>query len=410
VKTIPSIVAEHAEETAFLFVLRERVAGSSQLGLAALAEFDERIDAHLDGLRAAGPDGANACEGALGAGEAGELFACAVLALESGEPSRLERALSAAPAVEGAELALLRALDWVDLRLADAVLDGLLDSPIAAVRAAALAFAATSRGLATSRLADELRSDAPQLRVAALVAAGRQGALELASASAELQHDPDPRVREHAAWTATLLGVDTGAKALYEIAFSESKRADAALDFALRAFGPRSAAPLLDDLMRDPTHYRRALLGCAAVGDPAVLGWLLERMADPVLGRWAGAAFAAITGVDLAAEKLALSAEDARPAESDDPPPDDADLPAPDPTRVREWLSRRTRELRPGTPLLAGRDKSAPELWQSLREARQTERAAAALELALAVPGGALFDVAAPAFRQRERIEGSPWR
>ena len=409
-KTIPSVVTEHAEEAAFLFILRERIAGSSQLGLGALAEFDERIDAHLDGLRAAGRDGGDACERALESGEVGELFAAAVLALESRDASRLARVLAAAPGVERGEVALLRALEWVEPRFAEGVLDELLDSSIIAARAGALAFAAGARGLAAGRLAEELRADSPVLRGAALVAAGRQGALEVATAATTLQSDPERGVREHAAWTATLLGVETGAKTLYEIAFSDSKRADAALDFALRALGPRSAAPLLDGLMRDPTHSRRALLGCAAFGDPGILSWLVERMEDPALARPAGAAFAAITGVDLVAEKLTLPAEGARLPETDDPPPDDADLPAPEPERVRAWLRGKARELRPGTPLLAGRAKSPGELWQSLRDARQSERAAAALELAIAAPGTPLFDVAAPAFRQRERLESSPWR
>src|SRR5258705_131865 len=131
-KTIPSVVAQHAEEAAFLLLLRERIARSSQFGLGTLAEFDGRVHAHLDGVRAS----------------------------------------------------------------------------------------------------------SPRRRASALVAAGRQGALELAPLAAACQSDPDPEVREEAAWTATLLGVSEGPKALCEIAFSTSRRADEALDFAVRALGP----------------------------------------------------------------------------------------------------------------------------------------------------------------------------
>jgi len=408
-KAIPSVVAQHAEEVAFLSLLRERVAGSSLLRLAALAEFDARIDAHLDGLRACGDDGWRAAERGLAAAEPGELFAAAVLAFESGVPARLEPVLAAAAEVEHADLALERALAWIEPIRAAAVLPPLLDAAEPAARSCALAFAASERRLSAARLADELRAGPPQLRAGALRAAARLGGSELGELAEQYLRDPDPEVREQAAWTATLLRRAAGAPSLWAIGRSESPRADRALDLALRSLEPRAAAELLDELMREPTQVRRALLGCASLGDPERLPWVVERMGDPVVGRAAGAAFAAITGLDLAREKLALPADAAPRADGDEPPPDDADLPAPDPEQSQAWLARNARALRRSPALLAGRAKTAADLRQTLRDGRQTERAAASLELALGAPDTPLFDVAAPSFRQVERLGVAPW-
>ncbi len=51
-------------------------------------ELDSRVDAHLDGLLCAGEGGWKICLDALEDGEAGEFFAAAFLAFESGCPGK----------------------------------------------------------------------------------------------------------------------------------------------------------------------------------------------------------------------------------------------------------------------------------------------------------------------------------
>jgi hypothetical protein len=58
-----------------------------------LAKLDDRVEAHIDGLRVAGEPGWELSKSQLG--EARELFAAAVLAFESGPPGKVEEVLAA---------------------------------------------------------------------------------------------------------------------------------------------------------------------------------------------------------------------------------------------------------------------------------------------------------------------------
>jgi hypothetical protein len=51
---IAEIVSQHAEEAAFLWLLRSNAVGAPHYSLKDLAKLDGRVEAHLDGLRVAG--------------------------------------------------------------------------------------------------------------------------------------------------------------------------------------------------------------------------------------------------------------------------------------------------------------------------------------------------------------------
>ena len=111
---IPHIVEQHAEEAAFLWLLRAAAVKAPHYDLKDLARLDERVEAHIDGLRVAGEPGWEIALAELERhGEAGELFAAGVLALESGDQGKIDRIVEAA---EGnAEIAggLFSAMGWV---------------------------------------------------------------------------------------------------------------------------------------------------------------------------------------------------------------------------------------------------------------------------------------------------------
>ncbi|MGI9500765.1 MAG: TIGR02270 family protein, partial [Geminicoccaceae bacterium] len=54
---IPHIVEQHAEEAAFLWLLRATAVKAPHYDLKDLARLDERVEAHIDGLRVAGEPG-----------------------------------------------------------------------------------------------------------------------------------------------------------------------------------------------------------------------------------------------------------------------------------------------------------------------------------------------------------------
>src|SRR5262249_12351904 len=111
---IRPIVEQHAEETAFLWTQRDRAGmPSSQYTLRELAVLDERVEAHLDGLRVAGTAGWEICEQAMLEGEAGEAFAAASLAFGSNNPESISRVLAHACGHHSLERALISSLGWL---------------------------------------------------------------------------------------------------------------------------------------------------------------------------------------------------------------------------------------------------------------------------------------------------------
>jgi uncharacterized protein (TIGR02270 family) len=92
---IAAIVTQHAEEAAFLWLLRSNATRQPHYALKDLAKLDGRVEAHVDGLRVAGEPGWELCKAALGNEEAGEVFAASVMAFESGIESRIQAILEA---------------------------------------------------------------------------------------------------------------------------------------------------------------------------------------------------------------------------------------------------------------------------------------------------------------------------
>jgi uncharacterized protein (TIGR02270 family) len=79
---IETIVSQHAEEAAFLWLQRDGAVHEPHYSLKDLAKLDDRVEAHLDGLRIAGEGGWSLCRKNLEIKEPGEVFAAGVLALK----------------------------------------------------------------------------------------------------------------------------------------------------------------------------------------------------------------------------------------------------------------------------------------------------------------------------------------
>jgi hypothetical protein len=72
---IASIISQYAEESAFLWLLRNNAVHAPHYALKNLAKLDDRIEAHPDGLRVAGDSGGEFCKEGLHHEDLGEVFA-----------------------------------------------------------------------------------------------------------------------------------------------------------------------------------------------------------------------------------------------------------------------------------------------------------------------------------------------
>ena len=110
---IEKIVSQHAEEAAFLWTMRERAVGAQHYSLRSVAKLDERLEAHLDGLRLAGEPGWEICKEALSLEGPGEVFAAAVLAFESGREEWITAVIEVATKSPELARGLVSALGWI---------------------------------------------------------------------------------------------------------------------------------------------------------------------------------------------------------------------------------------------------------------------------------------------------------
>jgi uncharacterized protein (TIGR02270 family) len=406
---IATVISQHAEEATMLWLLRRAATKSPHYSLADLAKVDGRVEAHLDGLRIASDEGWKLCEEQLAANEEGEVFAAGVMAFESAKPERIAKVISVVEAEPKTADGLVSALGWLPFEQAQAHIQNLLRSEKPVHRRVGIAVAAIHRRHPGEVLARLVRSENPAVRARALKAVGELGDLNLKANVESALHDPDAECRFAAAWSGALLGVSTVLPVLREIAESGSRRAAAAAAIALRRMDLSSAQSWQKFLASDPKRIRPAILTAGVIGDPSLVPWLISLMERLPLARLAGESFTMITGVDLAYRDLERKPpEDFNAGPTEDPKdenvemdPDD-NLPWPEPSLVQKWWDKNRGQFQSGTRYLLGKPMAGDWLKTILRDGRQRQRAAAALELAIRQPGQPLFNVAAPGFRQQQ--------
>lgn len=417
---IAAIVQQHAEEAVFLRELRTRLVRAPHVGLLQLGRLDERIEAHLDGLRVAGGDGIARLLALLDGAGAGAVFALAVRALETRDGALLGRLLAVVPALDDDEAGwrgLASALGWVPATALQGMVPRLLTSAEPHARAAGLAACRLHRVDPGDALARAMGDPAARVRCEALRCAAATGRTDMLGAVKAAVADGDAETVFEAAWSAVLLGERGAAWQVLAHAAQHSPPAQAerALMLAMASARPREASELARRLsaaaqgtQAAPHASRRMIDALAMLGDARFVPWLVDRMGDPTLARRAGQAWCWITGADLAADDLeARDAPDRPPQPSEEPQDEDVavdedeDLPWPDPARVAAWWSRHASSLPTGERLFAGAPVGRDGASRALTVRTQRMRAYAALQLAVLRPGEPLFAVAAPAPRQR---------
>ena len=236
---VGNVIAIHVEEAAFLWLIRDEAVRAPHYLLWELAKLDDRVEAHIDGLRIAAKPGWEIVKTALDEiGEPGEVFAAGVLAFENGEPEKIQQVIEVGTATPEASRGLISALGWLPYEQASKHIQALLTGESLIAKRVGLAAAAIHRRNPGPALPLAYRSDDPLLKARAFRAAGELG---LVSTQVVLNANitaKDPAVRFWAAWSSTLL---TGHKDA--VAFLQSV-AEAGGPFALkgRANGHSSIA------------------------------------------------------------------------------------------------------------------------------------------------------------------------
>jgi uncharacterized protein (TIGR02270 family) len=411
---VPVVVIQHAEEAAFLWHLRSLACHAPHYNLHELGVLDERVEAHLDGLRVAGKFGWDMCLQALDDEDGGSYFAAGVLAFGSQEPVWFEDLVGLPARSESQTQGLQAALGWVPATQARSAIDRMLDRDKPTLTRIAIAAAAQNAYDPGPALLSALDCSNVPLRSCALRAVGELGRVDLLELVQEQLNHEAPEIRFSASWSAALLGDDKSAIS-YLVSVSESIGSTfrpPALGLVLRKMDIEASYRLVLDLEPKTGNRRMGIIGAGILGDPRLIPWIIQGAQQPELARAAGEAFTMITGLDLAEERLAGEKPKAfAPGPTEDPDDQNVDLdpdenlPWPDAVALEGWWNRHSGELGPGIRYLLGKPITVEWLQQVLRIGHQRQRAAAALELKILHPDLPLFDVQAPTFRQQLLLE-----
>jgi uncharacterized protein (TIGR02270 family) len=408
---IEHIVQQHAEEAAFLWLLRDNAVRAPHYNLKDLTKLDNRIEAHLDGLRIAADAGWELCRQALAAGELGEMFAASVLAFESGLNDRILTVMQTVTDNPSLSRGLIAAFGWLDWRIVDRYACKFANVEVPTIRHLGIAAYAIHRQDPGNSLQAALQSDTSPLWSRALKAAGELSRRDLLPLIEEGFSATEEDVRFHAFCSAALLGSHSALPYLQNIAISKSRYSESACVMAAHLMALPEAQAWFRELSSNENTRHLAALGIGAAGDLAAIPWLISIMEIPPLARTAGEAFTMITGVDLAYVDLdgecpkGFEAGPTENPENEDVSMDpDEDLPWPAPQLVADWWNKNQAGFRNGTRYLAGKPIAADNLLQVLRTGFQRQRAAAAIKLALLHPGQLLFEVRAPGCRQQKLL------
>jgi uncharacterized protein (TIGR02270 family) len=411
-RTILSIVEQHAEDAGTLQNVRARLVVSPASGIEQLADLDERIDAHIDGLTVAGDAGWRAAAQHLGAGDFAAEFPACALAIESRDETRLEQCLSLAETTPGTYAVLLNAFGWVSSAFLEGTVATLLSHASPTLRSLGLAICAVHRvdpGPASVRLAKDM---SPAVRSSALRAAGELGRSDLLTPGSSRPRDADAACRFWAAWSSVLLG-NRGADldALRQTGLEPGPERARAFRLTLQAMSTSAAHGVLQQLAVDPAHVPWLIQGAGIVGDPNYVPWLTKHIAHEKTARFAGEAFSLITGADL--ERLRLDSK--RPADFESGPNDnpadpnvdmdpDEGLPWPDAMKIERWWTANSSRFQNDTRFFMGAPVTREHCIDVLKNGYQRQRILAAHYLCLLDPGTPLFNTSAPAWRQQRLL------
>lgn len=402
------VVAQHAEEAAFLWTLRQRAVAEPHYALKDLVVLDQRVEAHLDGLRVAGDAGWRCCKANLENIGAGEVFALSVVVFGGKDRERMTEALHAACTSQKFAAGLISAFGWLDFDVAAPWIDRLLDAKAPMHRAIGIRASAIHRRDPGPALVEAVAASDAGLCVAALRAVGELKRKDLTGHVQARLRDADGAVAFWAAWALAMNGEPQGVTALSRWFEDPGPVGFRALQLGLRAMSLDEGRGWISASAKTPAKLRQAVIATGILGDPTSIPWLIRKMESPDLARLAGEAFSMITGVDLTYHDLDQDApgsaevDDAEDIEQVLDLDYESNLPWPAPERIDGWWAEHQHAFTPGVRHLAAKPINRQSAVEVLVSGKQRQRIAAALELTLLAPESPFFEVRAVG-RSQER-------
>lgn len=406
--TVPPMLAQHAQDAAFYWLLRDTSSASPHLTLEKLTHIETMLTAHLDGLLIAGAAGMSPAETALARWRgAGEMFVCFYLAASSHQHGSAEKLLAQ---VEQRTDTLLRGLISAIASLPSNLAQQWIahcsasNSPalqVAALRACALLGPSALAGLAIP-LANFITSPSEYVRTAACRAAGnlgvaREDAFAILQKALGDEHlcvraEASIALARHGQPQAMELWRCVGSQALIHEQASGWYRQQAERRLLrwtrhLACQLPQANPQMMQLLTRLPA---RVSLCCVLQhADPQYLGYVLQHLDTPDTRRYAAWVWQCMTGHNLAANGLTLpepppaaGAAGAQRNISQDQIDSDNGMPLPNAAAIRAFPAPAPQQGK----LVCGQSLNTASALRLLEDAPQAVRSIAATHLLYAYP------------------------
>src|SRR6516164_2514759 len=200
-----STTEQYAEEAPFLWHQRAHAVNAPNYSPQQFADLDERLEAHIDGLRVAGDEGWKLAAAAVENGGAEDFFLAAVLALEA-QDGRFDALIERAKRLHEVVPGLTSSLGWVDPKFLTRLVQALLEDPSPFKQILGIATCAEHRKDAGRWLESYMTSQAAGVRTRALRAAGELGRTDLLPQILAALRDSKQEARFWAAWSGVILG------------------------------------------------------------------------------------------------------------------------------------------------------------------------------------------------------------
>jgi uncharacterized protein (TIGR02270 family) len=409
---INSVVEQHADEAAMLYLHHTILCHAPHVTLRDLRRLDDRLAAHLDGLAIAGEHAWPFCEAALDPPSPGPVFTAAIGAIAERDQAKLDRLFALAKASPVSVNGLKSAFGWLEgeqLKGIVAVLLGSEDWLRRAVGIAACAMHRVDPGIISAR---RLQDPAAEVRARALRAVGEIGCADAGPACVAAIRDEDSECRFWSAWSSVLLGNRGDAlQSLTDACLHSNPRRPRAFCVALQAMSVGAGHDVLRQLTQDAVELRWLIQGAGIVGDPTYVPWLSNHMRVAKTARLAAEAFTLITGADL----RVLHVEGERPENFESGPNDDPEdpnvdmdpddgLPWPNVEKIEQWWMANSVRFQKGRRYFMGAPVTRGHCIDVLKNGYQRQRILAAHYLCLLEPGTPLFNTSAPAWRQQRLL------
>jgi uncharacterized protein (TIGR02270 family) len=404
---IDSIISQHVDETSFLWQLRENATGQPNYNLKDLENLEERINAHLDGIRVAGDAAWAFCVSGLQHKESGEVFTATYTAIDNSKQDWLDETLAVVGTAPECARGLVSALGWLPKEKLQGYVIQWLKSDVPLLRQIGLSACAIQRVDCGGYIKLGIHDSDHGVSARALRSVGELRRRDLLPEVKAHLSSEDPIRRFWAAWSATLLGDADGLMTLQAFFDSESEIQQHAIMLGLRAMDKSSAVNWVRAHTNRSGFERAIIKATGMVGDPVTIPWLISLMQKPEYSRLAGESLTMITGLDLAYEDLDgdrpegfESGPTENPEDEDVAMDPDEELPWPDYQRVSLWWSQNESRFVAGERYLCGQPITQEHCLHVLKNGYQSQRRAAAMELALINQNEPVFNCSATAKHQ----------